>query len=84
MLLSGEEEGTIRGDIDREVIVDILTDLPSMLLYNDRIAALGYSVARMRSAVQELLLEGLLTDEGRSRVQALRAEQESKWEGNSN
>ena len=84
MLLSGEEEGTIRGDIDREVIVDILTDFPSMLLYNDRIAALGYSVARMRSAVQELLLGGLLTDEGRSRVQTLRAEQESKWAENSN
>ena len=78
LLLSGEEEGTIRGDIDREVIVDILTDFPSMLLYNDRIAALGYSVARMRSAVQELLLGGLLTDEGRSRVQTLRAEQKSK------
>ena len=41
-------------------------------------------MARMRSAVQELLLGGLLTDEGRSRVQTLRAEQESKWEGNSN
>ena len=84
LLLSGEEEGTIRGDIDREVIVDILTDFPSMLLYNDRIAALGYSVARMRSAVQELLLGGLLTDEGRSREQTLRAEQKSKGDKNSN
>lgn len=71
LLMAGERDGDIRGDIDREVVVDLLTELPDMLLHNERVASLGYSPERLRFAMQELLFKGLLTEAGQQKLQEI-------------
>lgn len=71
LLMEGERDGDIRGDIDREVVVDLLTELPDMLLHNERVASLGYSPERLRFAMQELLFKGLLTEAGQQKLQEI-------------
>ena len=76
--MEGERDGDIRGDIDREVVVDLLTELPDMLLHNERVASLGYSPERLRFAMQELLFKGLLTEAGQQKLQEIYKQQGEK------
>lgn len=72
LLSQGVESGEIQANLDLEVIADLVTELPLLLLSSERITHLGYSTDRLRAAAQQLLFTGLLTEAGQSKLNELR------------
>lgn len=71
LLSRGIDAGDVRADVDIEVAIDLITELPGLLARNDRIERLGYPTKRLQIALQELIIRGLLTEAGLAKAQNL-------------
>lgn len=68
LLARGVAAGEVRADADLEVAIDFITELPGLLVGSERIAQLGYPNERLQMGLQELIINGLLTESGQAKA----------------